>query len=144
MPRAARHRAVRARELLDVRLEPEELIRDRARVALVREEQVEDRRDLQGALVAVPVGDDRVGDLEERFQRGAVVVRGRNEDAAEEPHRVVDALDPAPHVREAPAGAVRHVLTREAVQRCEEHHQLPEELEGIGLVKVGLAGGVAQ
>jgi hypothetical protein len=46
-----------------------ELVDDRARVALVGEQQVDDRRDLQRREIAAAIGHAAVGDLEHRLEQ---------------------------------------------------------------------------
>src|SRR6185312_6357864 len=90
------------RERLDVLREGGELEEDAPRVGLVAEQEIDDRRRLQGGEVAAAVGGRAGGDLEEGVEHRPFAGGGGPEGAPQEVDRVRAPLEAAADVEEPP------------------------------------------
>ena len=98
---------------IHVLLQARQLERDRARIGLVGQQQIEHQVGLQGGQIARAVGDGAVGDLQNRFQH-AHAGRLGTQAVAQHVGHLHRALQAPADVQEAPAVAARHALHHDA------------------------------
>ena len=109
------------------------LERQPARVAVIRQQQVERRRRLQHAEVAAAIGDGRIAQLQSQAQpvfhaRRLLCRAGELQRAGDLIGHRLCALHPPAEIEEQPPAAAHHVLCREPGERRGERQDARHRL----------------
>ena len=118
------------------------LVAEAARIVGRDEQPVEHGGRVDGAVVGVAVGEERVGEVQQGLQaefRGRLVL-GDRQQALHQQQQLAGAFEPAAELQEMPASVVRHRLEREALQGAEV---LAEPRAGDGVARLAALAQVA-
>ncbi len=116
-----------------MRLDPRQLMHDRARIVRIERDQIDHRRARRHHHVAQPVGDLAVGELQQHVERSL----GRRAEG-KLPHEARGrhgALDAAAKLQKAPAGLLAHVLLLKPGERRNDAQRTVDAVEDRAFVR---------
>ena len=116
-------------ELVHVLHQFRQLGRQRPRIRVVRNEQVQNRLGPEGPHVPSAIGHGTVRDFQHRLEDRPLVGARVDERAPKQADHVDRPFQPATHVEEPPAFTTGHALDGEPAERREGNHGAVEEVE---------------